>query len=359
MPKKRVAIIGVDHYHTTGWVDSLGLFEDRLEVVALYDSDPAMGERLAPAYFDPHLSAKLDERFRDVPFTTDLDALIDGQGIDIALVTLPNVDAPEAMTKLAGAGIHMLVDKPGGPNAPAVERAIRVAHEHKVKIATGLIRRYGRGWQHAKAMLESGRAGRLLSTEAVFNTSSPFVRDPDNFIFRRELQGGGIFLWLGVHDVDQLLWLSGERIVEVQAMAAQVNEAGIDVEDAMSVAVRFQGGALGTIHYAYVLPRTLSEGYLALRGSKGSVRVAFNGAVQWIGGGTALDPVVEETLAYTNRQVPGYGAMAPAAIEDLLNAIEEDRQPLANGDDLVAALKVIDAAYESAEHGQRVTIDWN
>jgi predicted dehydrogenase len=358
MRRSRVAIVGVDHYHTTGWVESLELVASRLEVVALYDANPEVGETRAPSYYDPHLSPALGDRYRELPFTTDLDGLIADHEVDIAIVTLPNVEAPAAMAKLAAAGIHMLVDKPGGPNAAAVGGAMTVARKHNVKVATGLIRRYGRGWQHARSMLESGRAGKLLSTEAVFNTSSPFVRDPDNHIFRRELQGGGILLWLGVHDVDQLLWLTGERIVEVQAMAGQVNDAGIDVEDAISVSVRYESGALGTIHYAYVLPRTLSDGYLAVRGSEGSVRVAFNGSVQWIGGGTTLDPVVEETMTYTNRAVPGYGALAPAAIEDLLLAIEEDRQPLANGEDLVAALKVIDAAYESAETGRRVAIDW-
>jgi predicted dehydrogenase len=356
--KRRIGIVGVDHYHTTGWVDSLGLFADRLDVVALYDSNPAIGESLAPTYFDPHLSARLEDRYRDIPFTTDLDELIAYHGIDIALVMLPNVDAPNAIAKLATAGIHMLVDKPGGANAAALERALAVARERNVKVATGLLRRYGRGWQHARSMLESGRAGRLLSTEAVFNTSSPFVRDPANFIFRRDLQGGGIFLWLGVHDVDQLLWLTGERIVEVQAMTAQVNDAGIDAEDAISVSLRYESGAIGTIHYAYVLPRTLSDAYLAVRGNTGSVRVAFNGTAQWIGGGSALDPVIEETLTYTNYAVPGYGAMAPAAIQDLLLAIEEDRQPLANGDDLVAALRVIDAVYASAEAGRRILVKW-
>lgn len=359
MRKKRVGIAGIDHYHTTGWVDSLQAFDDRLEVVALYDSDPSRGATLAPSYYDPHLSAKLDERYRSVPFVTDLDELIDRHAIDIALVTLPNAVAPGAIAKLASAGIHLLVDKPAAANAPAAEAAFAVAKERGVRVATGLIRRYGRGWQHAKAMLDSGRAGKILSTEAVFNTSSPFVRDPANPIFRREMQGGGILLWLGVHDIDQLLWLTGERIVEVQAMAGQVNDSGIDVEDAISVTVRYEGGAIGTVHCAYVLPRTLSDGYLALRGSKGSVQVTFNGAVKWIGAGTPSDPVLEETLTYANYPAPGYGALAAAVIEDLLGAIDEDRETLANSDDLVAALRVIDAAYASAKSGERVTIDWN
>ncbi|MEZ4531836.1 MAG: hypothetical protein R2855_12545 [Thermomicrobiales bacterium] len=54
-----------------------------------------------------------------------------------------------------------------------------MADANKVKVATGLLRRYGRGWQYAHQML-GGRPGRLLSTESVFNTSSPFVRDPAN-----------------------------------------------------------------------------------------------------------------------------------------------------------------------------------
>ena len=121
-------------------------------------------------------------------------------------------------------------------------------------------------------MIEAGRIGRVLSAEAVFNTSSPFVRDPDNFLFRRDLQGGGILIWLGVHDIDQLHWLSGQRIVDVQAIAANVNGAGIDVEDAISLSFRFEEGAVGTLQAAYVFPRTMSDGYVACEGRKGRFR---------------------------------------------------------------------------------------
>ncbi|CAN5777851.1 hypothetical protein BH20CHL4_BH20CHL4_08360 [soil metagenome] len=64
-------------------------------------------------------------------------------------------------------------------------------------------------------------------------------------------------------------------------------------------------------------------------------------------------------MTYANYPAPGYGALAAAVIEDLLGAIDEDRETLANSDDLVAALRVIDAAYASAKSGERVTIDWN
>jgi predicted dehydrogenase len=45
-----------------------------------------------------------------------------------------------------------------------------------------------------------------------------------------------------------------------------------------------------------------------------------------------------------------------AIIADLLAAIAEDRDPLAPGEALVEALRIIDAAYESARTGTRVRV---
>ncbi len=357
--RKRVAIVGLDHYHTTGWVESLELFDDQLEIVAIYEPDSEVRATLAPRYYDPHLSARLKDTYRAIPSTDDLDALIAHHEPDIALVTLPNRDAPAAITKLAGAGVHMLVDKAAARTAAEALSWSDVARNNNVRVATGLIRRYGRGWQAARDMTSQGRLGRLLSSEAVFNTSSPLVRDPANHLFSRKLQGGGILIWLGVHDIDQLLWLTGERIVEVQAMSATVGGADIGVEDAISVAFRFESGALGTIHYAYVLPRTLSQGYLALRGEKGSLSIHNDGTVHWIGPGDRTDPLRDETISTTSAKMPGYGSMAPLVIADLLAAIDEERDPVANADGLIDALRVIDAVYEAAKSGERVAVAWS
>jgi predicted dehydrogenase len=356
VPRYRIAVVGLEHYHVTGWVESLEQFPDRIEIVALYDPNPELGTRLAPSFHDPRLSSRLDSRYRDVPFTTDLDALIRDAQPDIALVTLPNAHAPAAIERLARAGVHLLVDKPGARTAAEAERAFGAARAAGVKAAVGLTRRYGRGWQDARAMVTSGRLGRLITAEAIFVTSSVRVRDPRNLIFDRELSGGGILHWLGVHDLDLLLWLSGEPIVEVQAMAGTIGGEPIEVEDVLSMAIRFAGGAIGTVHYAYALPRTMGDGYLALRGAGGSVKVQPDGTLDWIGPGSAQDPVMSQRSTYESPKVPGYGATAMAIIDDLMRAIEEDRDPLANGDAVIGALRVIDAAYESARTGTRVRV---
>jgi UDP-N-acetyl-2-amino-2-deoxyglucuronate dehydrogenase len=356
LAKLRVGVVGLEHYHVTGWVESLEQLSDRLEIVALYDPNPALGERLAPTHHDPHLSPALAPSYRALPFETDLGELIRKHRIDLALVTLPNDAAPAAIARLGGAGIHLLVDKPGARTAAEAEAAFAAARAGGAKVAVGLTRRYGRGWQEARAIVASGRLGRLITAEAIFVTSSVKVRDPTNQIFSREKSGGGILHWLGVHDLDLLLWLTGERVVEVQAMAGTVGGEPIEVEDVISVALRFAGGAIGTVHYAYALPRPFGDGYLALRGRGGSVKIAPSGSLTWIGPGSAADPVTIQEMSYETVKVPGYGAYGMTIVDDLLNAIAEDRDPLVTGEDVTEALRIIDAAYRAAETGTRVRV---
>ena len=353
----RLAVIGLNHYHVTGWVESLGPWRDRIEIVALYDADPALGERLAPSHHDPILADNLPDWCADLPFYTDLDQLIAEIKPDLALVTLQNIDMPPAIVKLADAGVHMLVDKPGGRTAPEAQVALDAIERNGVKVSVGLNRRNGHAWQTARRMIAEGRIGRLMTTEAIFTTSSVTVRDPSNPIFDPVTAGGGILHWLGVHDLDLLLWLSGERIVELHAMTGTLSGEPIDVEDVISMSVRYGNGAIGSVHYAYAFPRAgANDGYVAFRGTDGSIKIQSNGTVTWFGPGNRDEPHATETYSFELAKAPGYGPLASAGIRDWLDAIENDRLPLANYAQLVSVLEVIDAAYASAKSGRRVEL---
>lgn len=344
----RLGVVGLDHYHSTGWIESLEQFGDEIEIVALYDPDPAIGETLAPRFHDPTLSAALAPGYRKLPFYHDLDALLATERLDVALVTLQNRDAPAAIARLAEAGVHLLVDKPAARSAAEAREAWAAVERSGVRAAVGLTRRFDPALLQAREQVVGGRLGRLLSTEAVFVTSSVRVRDPANHLFDRERSGHGILLWLGIHDVDALLWLTGRRVVEVSALTANVGGEAVGVEDAASVAVRWEGGALGTLHLSNSLPRPATDAYLAVRGTGGSINVTSDRTLTWIGPGSREDPLQREERRYSTARVAGYGAGALHLIRDLLDAIRTGREPAVTGRDLVRALEVIEAAYESA-----------
>lgn len=356
MTRLRLGVVGIDHYHTSGWVESLEQFADEIEIVALYDADATMGTTLAARFHDPSLSPALAPRYRTLPFYDDLAQLLARERLDLALVTLPNRDAPAAIERLAAAGLHMLVDKPAGRDAAEVRQAFAAVARSGVRAAVGLTRHFDPAWLDARQMIMAGRLGRLLSAEAIFVTSSVRVRDPANHLFDRELSGHGILLWLGIHDVDGLLWLSGEHIVEVQAVVVNVGGEAIGVEDAAAVTLRFERGALGTIYLANALPRAFNDGYVALRGTSGSLKLTPDGGLTWIGPGTAENPIEAEERRYDVPDAGGYGQAALLQIRDLLDAIRSGREPRVTGADLVPALDVIDAAYESARVGRAVAV---
>ncbi|MGH2548953.1 MAG: Gfo/Idh/MocA family protein, partial [Thermomicrobiales bacterium] len=275
---------------------------------------------------------------------------------DLALITLPNIAIPSAVELIATAGIDLLIDKPGARTAGEGTSALAAIDATGVKAALGFNRRYGRAWQDAQRMVGEGKIGRLMATETVFTTSSVLVRDPSNRQFDLELMGGGILHWLGIHDLDLLPWLTGDSIAEVHAFMGTLGAANVDVEDVISMSMRYRSGAIGTIHYAYAFPRPGNEGYIALRGTGGSIRIQSNGVLTWIGPGTREDPLETLTSTYELAKAPGYGPLARACVADWLDAIANNRQPLATYADALNALRIVDAAYESARTGQTISL---
>jgi predicted dehydrogenase len=349
-------VIGLDHYHVTGWVESLEAFPDEIEIVALYEPDPEVRQSLRPRHVDPTLPTELDPRHRELPAFGELEELLAGEPIDLALVTLPNRDAPVAIERLAAAGIHMLVDKPAARSAAGARRAFGAARAAGVRVTVGLSRRVDPAWLDAHDLVAEGRIGRIVAVEALTATSSVAVRDPANALFDPVRSGHGILHWLGVHDVDGVMWVAGQPIQAVQAMTARVGDAPVQVEDAASLVVRLASGALGTIQLVNSLPRRGYLGHVAFHGVLGSIRLDQDGSLTIVGAGEGPEPLRRETRTYERPDVGGYGPGALVLIRDWLDAIREDRDPLVGGEDLVRALEVIDAAYESAVSGSRVEV---
>jgi predicted dehydrogenase len=352
----RVGVVGLAQYHVTGWVETLEGFGDELEIVALYDPDPERGRTLAPAHHDPSLRPGLGEAYRGLPFETDLDDFIARYDLDLALVTLPNADAPVAIERLAAAGTHLLIDKPAARSAAELRSAAAAVRATGVRAVVGLTRRYTPAARAARDLVAAGRLGRLMAAEASFATSSVAVRDPANLLFDRARSGGGVLSWLGVHDVDALLWLTGEPIDEVVAMTGSVGQPGLEVEDVASVGLRFAGGAVGTIHGGYDLPARGYRGRLALRGLDRSVELAGDDELVVLERGDD-GQLVERHEAFAVTPAPGYGAQGRAAVIDLLGAIRDGRETEAPIEALVSALEVIDAAYAAAQTGRLVRLD--
>ena len=103
------ALIGVDAPHIAEWQGVLDRVPD-LNIVAGYDPQ---GEAAR---------ARLVGRYAAMPIYDSLPEMLALTRVEAALVLLPMRQAEEAMLLLAGAGIHMMVEKPVARTAAALER---------------------------------------------------------------------------------------------------------------------------------------------------------------------------------------------------------------------------------------------
>ncbi len=353
----RVAVVGLDHYHVTGWVETLEGFADDLDIVALYDPDPERGRALAPTHHDPALRATLGERYRDVPFETRLDDLIARHRPDVALVTLPNADAPAAIETLAAAGVHLLIDKPGGPvraRDPARGRGRPIGG------------RPDRGRPHAPVLAAlPGRArGRRLGRARPAARRRGGLRDVDGrgsrpgqsaVRSRPEWRRHPELARRPRHRCPAVADGSADRRSERDDRQRRASRSGRGRRCVGRGPVRGWGArhdpaclcAPGT--RLPRAPRTARHGRLGRDRARRRPGRADAGRER--------GPARSADHPRPCRPPRATARRGAQAVADLLGAIREDRPTLAPIDLLVPALAVIDAAYESARTRHHVRLD--
>ena len=194
------------------------------------------------AVVDPAPAAADLAAHAGVPLYASLEELLAKDRPDGVVLAVPNqLHVPYAL-KCLQAGLPMLLEKPVAPTVAEAEGLVRAATAANGRILIGHHRAYSPIMVKARAVLESGQLGRLVTVVG----SATFFK-PDHYFedgpWRREPGGGPILLNL-IHEVHNLRLLCGE-IVAVQAIASNAVR-GFAVEDTVAITLQFASGALGS-----------------------------------------------------------------------------------------------------------------
>ena len=153
--------------------------------------------------------------------------------LDFAIVALPTAEHRPAALELAGAGIHVLIEKPVAGSVEEAEQIIAACDGSGVKAAVGHVERYNPALRELRRRMSEGELGEifLISTERV----GPF---PDR------VRDVGVVMDLATHDLDLVHWLAGAPI---DSLAAQTSRhMGRPHEDLVSITGRVAGGTVFT-----------------------------------------------------------------------------------------------------------------
>jgi 1,5-anhydro-D-fructose reductase (1,5-anhydro-D-mannitol-forming) len=150
-----------------------------------------------------------------------LEAMMADPDVDAVYIATPNALHREAVLAAARAGKHVLCEKPFAMSVAearemtqACERAgvvLRVAHQLRMEQAV----------VRARELVRSGRLGRVAAISLERASGMP-----PRTTWRRDVRQSGVVFDVGVHLIDQVQWITGQRFAELSAFTHPDRRAG-------------------------------------------------------------------------------------------------------------------------------------
>ncbi len=275
--------------------------------------------------------------------------------IDLAILASPSGLHAAQTVACAGAGLHVMTEKPMATRWQDALDAVKACDEAGVRLFVVKQNRFNATLQLLKRALDERRFGRIFMVNVnVFWQRPQSYYDTDRWRGTWELDGGA-FMNQASHYVDLLDWLIGP-IESVQAMTGTLGR-NIEVEDSGVLNVRWRSGAMGSMNVTMLtFPRNL-EGSITVLGEKGSVRiggVAVNEIQHWE---FADDRDYDASVRDASYEIPNvYGLGHLPYYENVIDVLQGRTEPLTDGREGLKSLELIIAAYLSARDGRTVSL---
>ncbi|MBR1629792.1 MAG: Gfo/Idh/MocA family oxidoreductase [Lachnospiraceae bacterium] len=256
------------------------------------------------------------------------------------------------------AGCNLIIEKPIALSLADADKIIKKAKERGVKVSTSHQNRFNRSIQKIREAVEAGRFGRML-----YGTAHIRWRRDENYYKQASWRGtweedGGALMNQCIHNIDLLRWMMGNEIVKVVGMTDRLSHPYIDCEDMGIALVKFKNGGYGIIEGTTdIYPKNLEE-TLYLFGDRGTVKAggtSVNRIEEWqFADGLDNGEKVKEEFHENPPNVYGFGHTPLYA--DMIEAIENNRDPYVTAEDGRRALELVLAIYKSAAEGKSVEI---
>lgn len=356
------------------------------ELVAVCDSDLARVQQVQQRYAP---------RFA----TTDYHALLAHDEVDAVCICTPPSSHHEIALAAAAHQKHILLEKPMGRSLNECREMMAAAREHGIYLMLGHEKRFNLACERIKQIIDSGILGQVFYLVVHWGASvklAPEQLIPDgyreNYEWRWKDQsvGGGILQDHLPHYVDLWRWWTNSEVdtvvTEMQNVTRDyLNRPDIGVwEDFGAVMMRFKNGTVGVfdtgtvgrglspiLHNGSGIGEWSEFGYIF--GTRGQLTFDLppwdspeHGRIMvW-----SLDDRQQHQRGWYQvempdpRRSPG-GPLSPATnetymfhrqIDHFVRAIQAGTAPKVGGEDGLATLAVVDAAYESQRSGQKVSV---
>jgi predicted dehydrogenase len=278
--------------------------------------------------------------------TASWQEVVTAPDVDAVVVATPNRVATDVAIAAAEHGKHVLCEKPLGRNAGEAARIVAAARRHGVTLKTGFNHRHHPAIAAAHAAVAGGEIGTPMFLRCVYGHGGRPGYDKE-WRGNAELAGGGELLDQGVHVMDLSRWFLGE-FEEVMGVTPRWFWDIAPLEDNAFAVMRTARGQVAQLHTSWTQWRNRFsfevfglDGYAAVEGLGGS----YGLETLTIGRRRQESGPPEQRVT----EYPGPDVSWTAEWREFVTAIRERREPLANGEDGLEALRLVAAVYRAAE----------
>ena len=329
----RLALMSFAHLHAEGYVGHLRAVPDA-ELIGTADNDLERGQRYA-RQFGVRLFPSYADLLREQP--------------DGVVICCENARHRELVDLALAAGVkYILCEKPLATTLDDAQAILKAVDSAGAQLMIAFPVRFSPAICDVKAMIESGKLGRIYGCNATNQGENPSYHRA--WFTDKRLAGGGAMMDHIVHTVDVLRWLFKSEVTEVYAESGNLfPRPGTDVDTAGTVMLQFANGAFVGLDCSWSRPNYYP--------TWGNLKIDFVGERGLI----AVDVYAQKFTAYKeSRQRPqwvGWGSnIDQAMINEFATSIREQRAPLVTGYDGLKAVEAVIAAYQSAETHQPVAL---
>lgn len=299
------------------------------------------------------------ENWQDVALHPDVDVVV--------VSTINKFLAPVTIGALR-AGKHVLCEKPLGRNLAEAQEMVAVAESSGRILKTGFNHRHHPAILRAHEIVSRGDLGAPMFLRCVYGHGGRPGYGKE-WRGNADLAGGGEMLDQGIHVVDLCRWFLGEFTHVNGYLATYFWELGhlpgdlerkaedgrMRLEDNAFALLRTASGRIASIHTSWTQWKNrfsfevfARDGYVQIEGLGGS----YGTETLRLGRRRPESgPPVEEVQVFEGPDMSWTAEWA-----EFRGAIEQGREPLGNGRDGLAAVRLVHAVYDSARTGVDVPV---
>jgi UDP-N-acetylglucosamine 3-dehydrogenase len=204
----------------------------------------------------------IGRRFK-VPAFPSVEDLLDEIDVDSVIIATADDQHVGPVSAAARAGKSILLEKPLATTVADGRMILKAVTKAGVPLMVGHCVRFDPRYAATKTAIGDGKLGQLIHLTA---------RRTSRLVAHRHIFGRcSVSMFLGVHDLDYMLWATGRGVKKVCAVGHRQTLEGVDTHASVLSLLEFDDGTIGTLETCWAAP--LPSWQFQAVGTKGMVTI--------------------------------------------------------------------------------------